>query len=63
MSTPSALVQKLWNFCTILRDDGLSCGLAELAVVVSANRQRASYLRKSILQKAFTETLRANLDD
>ena len=26
MSTPSALVQKLWNYCHILRDDGLSYG-------------------------------------
>jgi type I restriction-modification system DNA methylase subunit len=26
MSTPSALVSKLWNYCNILRDDGLSYG-------------------------------------
>ncbi len=26
MSTPSALVQKLWNYCNIFRDDGLSYG-------------------------------------
>ena len=26
MSNPSALVQKLWNYCSILRDDGLSYG-------------------------------------
>ena len=26
MSNPSALVQKLWNYCNILRDDGLSDG-------------------------------------
>lgn len=26
MSTPTALVQKLWNYCSILRDDGLSYG-------------------------------------
>ena len=26
MSTPAALVQKLWNYCNILRDDGLSYG-------------------------------------
>ena len=26
MSTPSALVSKLWNYCHILRDDGLSYG-------------------------------------
>ena len=24
--TPSALIQKLWNYCSILRDDGLSYG-------------------------------------
>ena len=26
MSTLTALVQKLWNYCNILRDDGLSYG-------------------------------------
>jgi type I restriction enzyme M protein len=26
IATPSALVQKLWNYCNILRDDGLSYG-------------------------------------
>ena len=26
MSNPQQLVQKLWNFCSILRDDGLSYG-------------------------------------
>ena len=26
MSRQSALVQKLWNYCNILRDDGLSYG-------------------------------------
>jgi type I restriction enzyme M protein len=26
MSTPSGLVQKLWNYCNILRRDGLSYG-------------------------------------
>ncbi len=26
MITPTALVQKLWNYCNILRDDGLSYG-------------------------------------
>jgi len=26
MSNPSALVSKLWNYCSILRDDGLSYG-------------------------------------
>ena len=26
MSNPTSLVQKLWNFCNILRDDGFSYG-------------------------------------
>src|SRR4026207_1679501 len=26
MSNPNTLVQKLWNYCSILRDDGLSYG-------------------------------------
>jgi len=26
MSNPTQLVQKLWNYCNILRDDGLSYG-------------------------------------
>jgi type I restriction enzyme M protein len=26
MSNPAQLVQKLWNYCNILRDDGLSYG-------------------------------------
>lgn len=29
MSTPTALVQKLWNYCNILRDAGLSQGKAQ----------------------------------
>ncbi len=67
MSNPTALVQKLWNYCNILRDDGLSYGVAEvkqrlsevveLEAAVSANLQRATRLRQSILQKAFTGQL------
>ena len=94
MSNPAALVQKLWNYCNILRDDGLSYGdyveqltfllflkmadeqakppfskpspipkgfgwnaLLKLESVVSANLQRATRLRQSILQKAFTGQL------
>ena len=67
MSNPTALVQKLWNYCNILRDDGLSYGVAEverrlsvveeLESVVSVNLQRATRLRQSILQKAFTGEL------
>ncbi|EKD34942.1 MAG: hypothetical protein ACD_75C02116G0004 [uncultured bacterium] len=24
--TPAAIVQKLWNYCNVLRDDGMSYG-------------------------------------
>jgi len=94
MSNPSALVQKLWNHCHILRDDGLSYGdyvkqltfllflkmadehakppfskpspipkgfgwdaLLKLEAAVSANLRRATRVRQSILQKAFTGEL------
>ena len=64
MSNPTALVQKLPNYRNILRDGGLSEGVTDverrlrvvedLESVVSANLERATYLRQSILQKAFT---------
>ena len=80
MSNAPQLVQKLWNYCNILRDDGLSYGdyveqltfllflkmaeverrlsvVAELESVVTANLKRATRLRQSILQKAFTGDL------
>ena len=81
MSNPAPqLVQKLWNYCNILRDDGLSYGdyveqltfllflkmaeverrlsvVEELESVVTANLQRATRLRQSILQRAFTGQL------
>ena len=24
--SPADIVQKLWNYCNVLRDDGISCG-------------------------------------
>jgi hypothetical protein len=72
----SALVQELWNYCNILRDDGLSYGdyveqLTFLLFLKMAeeqsrprswkrpvtNLQRATRVRQSILQKAFTGEL------
>ena len=59
MSNPTQLVQKLWNYSNILRDDGVAeverrlSGVEELDSVVSANLQRATRLRQSILQRAF----------
>jgi hypothetical protein len=39
MSTPSALVSKLWSYCNILRDDGLSYGdyVEQLAFLLFLN--------------------------
>jgi type I restriction-modification system DNA methylase subunit len=93
-NSPNQLVQKLWNYCNILRDDGLSYGdyveqltyllflkmadeqakppinkplpvpnsfgweaLSKLRAEVSANLQRATRLRQSILQMAFVGKL------
>ena len=63
MSNSQQLVQKLWNYCNILRDDGLSYGdyverrlsvVDELEATVTANLQRAARLRQAILQRAFS---------
>jgi hypothetical protein len=90
---PPQLVQRIWNYCSILRNDGLSYGdyvehahvsavakmadeqscppfnkpsqnvaeverrlsvVEKLETVVSANLQRTTLLRQSILPKAFT---------
>jgi hypothetical protein len=59
MSNPQQLVQKLWNYCNILRDDGVAeiSVVEELEAAVFANLQRPTRLRQSILQKAFTGNL------
>jgi hypothetical protein len=94
MNHSTQLVQKLWNYCNILRDDGVSYGdyveqltfllflkmaneqakppfnkpspipkgfgwdaLPKQEAVVSANLQRATRLRQSILRKAFSGRL------
>ncbi len=67
LSNPSALAQKPWHYHSILRDDALSHGVAEverrssvveeLEAVEAVHLQRATHLRQSILQKAFTGEL------
>jgi type I restriction enzyme M protein len=39
MSNPTALVQKLWNYCNILRDDGLSYGDYASAALSTSSEQ------------------------
>src|SRR6266545_1339678 len=59
MSTPSALVQKLWNYCSILRDDGLSYGdyveqLTYLLFLKMADEQsRPPFNKPSPIPKGF----------
>jgi hypothetical protein len=58
------LTQRHWSYCNLIRDDHLFCDVAkverrlcvveELESVVSANLQRATRLRQSFLQNAFT---------
>ena len=64
MSSGNGLVQRLWSYCNILRNDSRRFGVAEverglsvvheLEAVVSANLQRATRLRQSVLQKALS---------
>jgi type I restriction enzyme S subunit len=51
------LVQKLWNYCNILLGARRLSVVEELESVVTANLQRATRLRQSILQNAFTGNL------
>ena len=47
MTNPSALVQKLWNYCNILRDDGLSYGvLTEQERIVAEVERRLSVVEE-----------------
>jgi type I restriction enzyme M protein len=59
MSSPAQLVQKLWNYCNILRDDGLSYGdyveqLTYLLFLKMADEQsRPPYEKRSPVPKEF----------
>ncbi len=59
MSNPTALVQKLWNYCNILRDDGLSYGdyveqLTFLLFLKMADEQsRSPFNKPSAVPKEF----------
>jgi len=63
MNTETAtIIKRLWNYCNVLRDDGVSygdgCGirlllLRKLYEAVEANLARAERLRRAILKKTF----------
>jgi type I restriction enzyme M protein len=68
MSNPQQLVQKLWNYCNILRDDGLSYGdyveqLTYLLFLKMADEQsRPPFNRSSAIPKGFGWDTLAKLD-
>lgn len=59
MSNPQALVQKLWNYCNVLKDDGLSYGdyteqLTFLLFLKMADEQsKPPFNRKSIVPEGY----------
>ena len=59
MSNPAQLVSKLWNYCSILRDDGLSYGdyveqLTYLLFLKMADEQsRPPFNKQSSIPKGF----------
>ena len=56
MATESAtIVQRLWNYCNVLRDDGVSYGdyVEQFTVMGLPSAILAEWLRQSILKRAF----------
>jgi type I restriction enzyme M protein len=68
MSSPAQLVQKLWNYCNILRDDGLSYGdyveqLTFLLFLKMADEQsRPPFSKPSAIPKGFGWDVLVKLD-
>jgi type I restriction enzyme M protein len=68
MSNPQQLVQKLWNYCNILRDDGLSYGdyveqLTFLLFLKMADEQsRPPFNRPSAIPKSYCWNVLIKLD-
>jgi type I restriction enzyme M protein len=59
MSNPAALVQKLWNYCNILRDDGLSYG----DYVDLIDKEQWSSLSADVKGDAYEGLLQKNAED
>jgi len=68
MTNPSQLVQKLWNYCNILRDDGLSYGdyveqLTFLSFLKMADEQsKPPFNKQSVIPKRFDWSALLKLD-
>jgi len=63
MNTSAALVQKLWNYCNVLRDDGMSYGdYAEqltylLFLKMADERSRPPYNQRAPMTAVFTRVI------
>jgi type I restriction enzyme M protein len=44
MSNSATIVQRLWNYCNVLRDDGMSCGdnIEQLTYLLCLNMDNGS---------------------
>jgi len=67
MTAPAALVQKLWNYCSILRDDGLSYGdyveqLTFLLFLKMADEQSRLHSKPSAIPAGFGWNVLVSLD-
>jgi type I restriction enzyme M protein len=55
--TPSAIVSKLWNYCNVLRDDGMSYGDYVFACISCADKEQLTYLLFLKMEKRDVVTL------
>jgi type I restriction enzyme M protein len=46
----SAIVQKLWNYCNVLRDDGMSYGDSPSMVLRTGVEQLTSILQRTFME-------------
>jgi hypothetical protein len=49
----STIVQRLWNYCNVLRDERRLSVVGEVESAVEAGLARASRLRQAVLRSAF----------
>jgi len=50
---PSIVVQRLWNYCNVLRDERRLSVVGEVESAVEVGLVRAGRLRQSVLRSAF----------
>jgi hypothetical protein len=56
--TSSAIVQKLWNYCNVLRDDGMSYGDGPALLMNASAASADPLLRRAFVRRARRSALR-----